>query len=245
MQRYKLTIEYDGTGLVGWQRQENGQSVQAILEAALYDYCQESILTYASGRTDAGVHARGQVVHCDLPSNRSAYSVMHGLNHHLDGKPVVVLSAETVSQDFHARFSAVKRHYRYLIVNRSAPLCLQKKRCWHVKAPLNIEQMQQAADLLTGHHDFSSFRAAECQAKSPVKTIESIHIAKRGDNVMITVSAPSFLHHMIRNIAGTLVDVGKGKTTADGIPQILAAKNRCAAGPTAPAWGLYFIKVDY
>ncbi len=253
MKRYKLTIEYDGTHTLGWQRQLNEHkqskrqrvSVQHQLEQAIYAYCQERVTVQGSGRTDAGVHARGQVAHVDIEAERSTYSIMRGLNHHLDGGNAVVLAVEEAAPDFHARFDATQRRYLYRIINRSAPLRLEEGRCWHVSRQLDAKAMHDAGQLLVGTHDFSSFRAAECQAQSPVKSIDSITVASHGRELHITIEARSFLHHQVRNIAGALVWVGTGKWNEADLQRVLAAKDRNQSAPTAPACGLYLMEVVY
>lgn len=245
MPRFKCIIEYDGTGLAGWQRQPDQPTVQGHLETALRRITGESVEIHASGRTDAGVHARGQVIHFDVEEIEDADKLMGSINFFLRPNAIVIVSIEEVDEDFHARFSAKMRHYCYHIINRRAPLVLDRKRAWHVAVPLDIQAMQEAASYLEGHHDFSSFRDAECQAKSPEKTLTSLTLTKEGELLSIHASAPSFLHHMVRNLTGTLKYVGEGRFTPGEVKQILAAKHRPAAGPTAPAEGLYFMKVEY
>ncbi len=245
MIRFKTTIEYFGKGLVGWQAQDVGISVQSILQEALYKLSQEKPEIIASGRTDAGVHALGQVVHFDLEKDFTAYNVQQGLNSYLHETPVSVVSAEEVDENFHARFSALKRYYRYIILNRKTPSALERDRAWHVPKILDIESMKEAARYLVGQHDFTSFRASECQSKNPVKTMDSVEVTKSGDFLYFDISARSFLHHQVRNIVGTLKQVGEGKTKPEEIKNILEARNRSAAGETAPAYGLYFMKVEY
>lgn len=245
MQRFKLTIEYDGTGLAGWQKQENAPSVQGYLEEALLRFTGLPLSTIAAGRTDAGVHARGQVVHVDFSKEYPLHTITNALNFHLKPHPIAVLQAEAVSDTFHARFSALKRAYTYRIINRNARLALEYLRAWQIHTDLSIERMQEGAQYLLGKHDFTSFRAVACQAASPVKTLESIHCEQYENEILVHVTAPSFLHHMVRNIVGTLVMVGTGKWEPSHIEQILLAKNRAKAGPTAPAYGLYFMKAVY
>ncbi len=245
MPRYKLTLEYDGAGLVGWQRQDNGPSVQEALESAVMGFCGDIVVAVAAGRTDAGVHARGQVAHIDLSRDHAPDTVRDALNAHFRPTPIAVLSAEPVGEDFHARFSATKRHYRYRIVNRRAPLTVERGRAWLVQKPLDVAAMQAGADALIGRHDFSSFRAAECQAKSPVKTLDVLDVARDGEDITVTASARSFLHRQVRNLVGSLVLVGEGKWRAGDMARVLAARDRATAGPTAPAEGLYLTRVDY
>lgn len=245
MPRYKLVLEYDGTGFVGWQRQDNGYSVQQALEEAIAGFCGETVNVFAAGRTDSGVHALGQVAHVDLMREAEADTVRDALNFHLKPAPVAVLSAERVGEDFHARFSAGERRYLYRIVNRRAPLTVERDRAWWVSVPLDADAMHEAAQVLVGRHDFSSFRAAECQAKSPDKTLDVLDVHREGDLVLVTARARSFLHHQVRNMVGTLKLVGEGKWTADDVAAALAACDRSAAGPTAPACGLYLTGVVY
>lgn len=245
MPRYKLTLEYDGTDYVGFQRQDSGPSIQAALEMAAERLCQQTVIVFAAGRTDAGVHATGQVVHFDLPKAYPPDTVRDALNAHLRPQPIAILHAEAVSETFHARFAATRRTYRYIIVNRTAPLALAVLRAWHVRHPLNIAAMNAAAAHVLGHHDFSSFRATQCQAKSPHKTLDHLALHRDGERVVLAAHARSFLHHQVRNLTGTLVQVGLGRLDADALPAILAARDRAAAGPTAPACGLYLTGVAY
>jgi tRNA pseudouridine38-40 synthase len=245
MPRYKLLIEYDGTPFVGWQRQAAGRSVQAAIEAAVAGFCGETARVGGAGRTDAGVHALGQVAHLDLTREWPADTVRDALNAHLRPHPIAVLAAEAVVADFDARFSARRRHYRYLIVNRRAPLTLEAGRAWRIPQPLDDAAMRDAAARLVGRHDFTTFRAAECQAKSPVKTVDRVTVARSGDRVTIEVSARSFLHHQVRSFAGSLVEVGTGKWTAEDLAAALDARDRAACGPVAPPEGLYLVAVDY
>ncbi|MFY9989635.1 MAG: tRNA pseudouridine(38-40) synthase TruA [Rhodoplanes sp.] len=245
MPRYKLVIEYDGAPFVGWQVQENGVSVQATLEAAVAAVCGESISVRGAGRTDAGVHALGQVAHLDLTREWDADTVRDAINAHLKPHPIAVLSAEIVAATFDARFSALKRHYLYRIVNRRAPLALEAARAWRVARPLDAEAMHAAAQNLVGRHDFTTFRAAECQAKSPVKTLDRLDVERSGEHVRIHASARSFLHHQVRSMVGSLALVGEGKWSPDDLARALEARDRKACGPVAPPDGLYLVGVDY
>jgi len=245
MPRYRLTLEYDGRAFVGWQRQDNGPSVQAALEAAIEKFCGERVTAYAAGRTDSGVHARGQVVHFDLAKDAPIDTVRDALNAHLRPAPVAVLEAAVADVQFHARFSAVERRYLYRIVNRRAPLALDLGRAWHIAFPLNAEAMHDAAQLLVGQHDFTSFRAAECQAKSPVKTLDALDVVRDGDEIRVYARARSFLHHQVRNMVGTLKLVGEGKWSIADVGAALDARDRAKGGPTAPAEGLYLVAVRY
>jgi tRNA pseudouridine38-40 synthase len=245
MPRYKLTLEYDGRPFRGWQRQSDGGSVQQALEDAVRGFCGEEVQVVAAGRTDAGVHATGQVAHLDMARSVTPETLRNALNHHLRPHPIAVLAATAVPDDFHARFSATARHYLYGIVNRRAPLTLEAGRAWQVPIPLDAEIMHEAAQRLIGRHDFTSFRSAFCQAKSPVKTLDRLTIRRLGDRIEITALARSFLHHQVRNMVGTLKLVGEGRLPVSHVEAVLAARDRAAAGPTAPACGLYLMSVDY
>jgi len=245
MPRYKLTLEYDGGPFRGWQRQQNGPSVQQALEEAAEALTGEAVAITGAGRTDAGVHATGQVAHLYLEREFGLDVLRNALNHHLRPAPIVVLEAGLVADDFHARFSATSRRYLYRIVNRRAPLALDAGRAWFVPHRLDAEVMHEAAELLVGEHDFTSFRSALCQAKSPQKTLRRLSVERNGDEIEIAVEARSFLHHQVRNMVGTLKLVGDGKWSVERIGTVLAARNRAAAGPTAPACGLYLIEVGY
>ncbi|MCZ6840252.1 MAG: tRNA pseudouridine(38-40) synthase TruA [Alphaproteobacteria bacterium] len=245
MTRYKLTLEYDGTPFVGWQRQDNGPSVQAEVEAAVEAFCGTPVSVYGAGRTDAGVHAMGQVAHCDIERETDADTVRDALNHYLRKVPVTILSADPVDDAFHARFSAVRRHYHYRILNRRPPPAIERDKVWWFPKTVDAAAMQAAAQVLVGHHDFSSFRAASCQAKSPVKTLDQLDVSRNGTEISVTAVARSFLHHQVRNMVGTLMWVGTGKWTVADVRAALAACDRTAAGPTAPPEGLYLVQVDY
>ena len=245
MPRYKLVIEYDGAPFVGWQVQDNGPSVQGALEAAVLAFCGESASVRGAGRTDAGVHALGQVAHLDLTRDWDTDTVRDAINAHLKPHPIAVLSAEIAPVAFDARFSALKRHYLYRIVNRRAPLALDAARAWRVARPLDAEAMHEAAQRLVGRHDFTTFRAAECQAKSPVKTLDQLDVHRSGEEVRIRASARSFLHHQVRSMVGSLALVGEGKWRADDLSNALEARDRKACGPVAPPDGLYLVGVDY
>lgn len=243
--RWKLTVEYDGRPYVGWQRQDNGPSVQQELEEAIARLSAETVSTTAAGRTDAGVHALGQVVHFDLEKPFQPDRIRDGLNFHLGGRGIAILLAEPVDESFSARMSAKARAYVYRIVNRRAPLTVERGLAWHVRHPLDAGAMHDAAQVLVGQHDFTSFRASLCQAKSPVRTLDRLDVVRDGDAIRIHAGARSFLHHQVRNMVGTLEMVGRGKWTAADVARALEARNRSAAGPTCPPDGLYFAHVVY
>ena len=245
MKRFFITIEYDGTGLVGWQRQEEGASVQGYLEQAAKALTGRDTIVQGSGRTDAGVHATGQVAHLDVPEKFDEKAVMRGLNAKLASKQVRVLSAKQVDDQSHARFSAKRRSYCYRILNRPIASALHRDYMWHVPYPLDCNAMRAGAQHLIGVHDFSSFRASACQAKSPVRSIERIDIIEIGEEIQIQVSAISFLHNQVRNITGTLVQVGRGKWHADDVKTALEAKDRAKGGPAAPPHGLYLTDIAF
>jgi tRNA pseudouridine38-40 synthase len=245
MPRYKLTIEYDGTPFVGWQIQHNGLSVQRVLIDAMRAFCGEAVAIQGAGRTDAGVHALGQVAHVDFAKSWDADTVRDAMNFHLRPHPVAVLAVEVVPDDFDARFSARQRRYLYRIANRRPDLALDRLRAWRVPRPLDIAAMHAAAQRLIGKHDFTTFRAAECQAKSPVKTLDRLDVERVGDEVRIHAQARSFLHHQVRSMVGSLVLAGDGKWTADDLAAVLAARDRAKCGPVAPPDGLYLVRVDY
>ncbi|MFA7188271.1 MAG: tRNA pseudouridine(38-40) synthase TruA [Alphaproteobacteria bacterium] len=242
MTRYKLTLEYDGTDLIGWQENRQGASVQSLVKGAIKSFCQMDVDVVAAGRTDAGVHAYAMVAHADLPES-DPETIKRALNFYLNDSPVSILDCKNVFDDFHARFSCTHRNYRYIILNRSAKPALDINRVWWIPQKLDIDAMQNAAEKLMGNHDFTSFRASECQAKSPIKTLDMVKIKTDGEMIFIDFSARSFLHHQVRNMVGTLVEIGLGKLL--DIDEIFAVKNRSSAGPTAPATGLYFVSANY
>jgi tRNA pseudouridine38-40 synthase len=245
MPRYKLTIEYDGTPFVGWQIQDNGPSVQGALIEAIAAFSGERVAVNGAGRTDAGVHAVGQVAHIDLAKDWETDVVRDAINAHLRPNPIAILAVDIVADNFDARFSAVKRHYFYRIVARRADLALDRHRAWRVPRPLDAMAMHAAAQRLIGLHDFTTFRATECQAKSPMKTLERLDVVALDDETRVFASARSFLHHQVRSMVGSLAQVGDGKWNADDISRILEARDRTICGPVAPAEGLYLAKVDY
>jgi tRNA pseudouridine38-40 synthase len=245
MPRYKLTIEYDGAPFCGWQIQADQITVQGVLTAAIEALSGDKTLVQGAGRTDAGVHARAQVAHVDLTKEWDTDTVRDALNAHLRPHPVAILAAEQVTGDFNARTSAIKRHYLYRIINRRPDLTLEAGRAWRVPRPLDVAAMHAAAQRLAGKHDFTTFRSTECQAKSPVKTLDVLRVERNGEEIHITAVARSFLHNQVRSMVGSLVAVGEGKWSADDLAGALAARDRTACGPVAPPDGLYLMRVDY
>jgi tRNA pseudouridine38-40 synthase len=245
MPRYKILIEYDGTPFAGWQFQADAVTVQGELEIAIGKLTGEKVAIQGAGRTDAGVHALGQVAHFDLAKSIETDTIRDGLNAHLRPHPIAVLSAENVPDGFNARMSATKRHYLYRIVNRRSDLTLDRLRAWRLPRQLDARAMHEAAQRLVGHHDFTTFRSTECQAKSPMRTLDALDVTRDGDNVTIEVSARSFLHNQVRSMVGSLALVGDAKWTADELAAALAARDRTACGQVAPPEGLYLVRVDY
>lgn len=247
MARFKLIVEYDGIGIHGWQRQDDVSTGQGFLEKAIQQFSGETVTVHCAGRTDAGVHARGQVVHFDLHHKSfTAFRVMEALNFYLRDTQLAVLEAKETTEDFHARFSATGRRYLYRIINRRAPLAIDANRAWQVSEKLDVEAMQDATQELLGHHDFSSFRDSECQAKSPMRTLDELRIERIGEEELhIHAASRSFLHHQVRIMVGSLYLVGKGKWTRADLATARDARTRHAGGPTAPAYGLYLTKVLY
>ncbi|MFT3673400.1 tRNA pseudouridine(38-40) synthase TruA [Aestuariivirga sp.] len=245
MPRYKLTIEYDGTGFFGWQMQADQATVQGVLEKALQHIHGVPVLVQGAGRTDTGVHAIEQVAHVDLPKSWDPFVLRNAINGNVRPHPVSVLEAEEVGEDFHARFSAVKRSYLYRILNRRAPPSLDLDRVWHVPVEMDAEAMHEAAQYLVGKHDFTTFRAADCQAQSPVKTLDRFDVARYGEEIEIRAEARSFLHHQVRSMVGSLKYVGEGKWQPIKLKKALEAKNRAACGVVAPPHGLYLVSVGY
>ncbi|MBT3917592.1 MAG: tRNA pseudouridine(38-40) synthase TruA [Rhodospirillaceae bacterium] len=245
MQRYKLKIEYDGSGFVGWQRQKNGLGVQQCMEEAVANFCGEQVTIFAAGRTDTGVHALGQVAHIDIEKATTADKVRDALNHHLKDVAISVLSAEAVDNDFHARFSALQRAYVYRIIARRSPLTIERGRAWWVPVKLDAETMHEASQILLGKHDFSTFRAANCQSDSPLKTLDDIRVESEDEEIRIHARARSFLYHQVRNFAGSLKYVGEGRWTVAEFKTAFEAADRTKGGPTAPPEGLYFTEVIY
>ena len=245
MPRYRITIEYDGTAFVGWQRQETGLGVQQVLEDAILGFCSETVSVQGAGRTDAGVHALGQIAHFDLHRDWKTDTVRDAINNLVRPHRVSILKAEVVAPQFNARFDATQRGYLYRITNRRAPLALNREFCWWVPVTLDADIMHEAAQRLLGKHDFSTFRATNCQASSAIKTLDLLTVVRSGDEICITARARSFLYHQVRNIVGTLKQVGEGKWTTDDLVHALEAKDRRTGGPTAPAHALYLTDVCY
>ena len=245
MTRYKVIIEYDGGPFVGWQRQDNGATVQGVLEQALLAFTGETVVVKGAGRTDSGVHALGQVAHFDLATERAADTIRDALNAHLRPNPVAILSAESVAADFDARFSARRRHYLYRLTDRRAPPVIARGRVWWVNQPLSETAMHEAAQALVGNHDFTTFRSADCQAKSPVKTLDRLDVTREDGEILVRATARSFLHNQVRSMVGALKKVGEGKWPVAAVGEALEAKDRARSGPVAPPDGLYLVAVDY
>jgi tRNA pseudouridine38-40 synthase len=245
MPRYKLTVEYDGRPFAGWQIQADQLTVQGLLTAAVEALSGDKTLVQGAGRTDAGVHARAQVAHADLSKEWDTDTIRDALNAHLRPHPIAILAAERAADDFNARTSAIRRHYLYRIINRRADLTLEAGRAWRVPRPLDAAAMHKAAQRLIGKHDFTTFRSTECQAKSPVKTLDILKVERSGEDVYVTAVARSFLHNQVRSMVGSLVPVGEGKWSPDDLAKALEARDRAACGPVAPPDGLYLMKVDY
>tara|TARA_B100001123_G_scaffold175199_1_gene201158 strand:- start:5 stop:742 length:738 start_codon:yes stop_codon:yes gene_type:complete len=245
MQRYKLTLEYDGTPFVGWQFQKNGQSVQEILQNAIFNFSKERVTVTGAGRTDSGVHALTQVAHFDLKKKIKKKNFLPGINQHIGNQPVTVLKIDRTNKKFHARFSAKKRTYLYLIINRQSPLTLQKNKAWHIRKRLNIKAMKKGAKLLLGTHDFSTYRAASCGAKSPVRTMEKILIKKDKDKISLQFISRSFLQQQVRSMVGCIKYLGEGKWSIDKFKNAFKLKKRSKCAPPAPACGLYLKNITY
>ncbi len=243
--RYRVLIEYFGIGFKGWQKQKDQSTIQGEIEIAIFRFSNESVEVYGAGRTDAGVHALGQVAHFDLKQEFESHVVQNAINHHLGKNMISILSCETATEDFHARFSAIGKRYRYDILNRKAPAAILKDRVWHIPRELDIENMKAASEYLIGTHDFTSFRNVHCQSKSPIRTIDKITITKNEEIISIEVAGQSFLHNQIRIIVGTLVRVGLGSIIKERVLQILEARDRQQAAETAPPFGLYLLEVMY
>jgi tRNA pseudouridine38-40 synthase len=245
MPRYKLVVEYDGTPFVGWQAQSNGRGVQDVVEAAIKRFSGETLRVQCAGRTDTGVHATGQVIHLDLAKDWRTDTVRDAINAHVKPELVTILSAEIVPESFNARTSARRRHYLYRIVNRRALPALDRLRAWHVPWQLDAGLMHEAAQLLVGHHDFTTFRSSDCQANSPLRTLDTFDVARDGDEIRIRASARSFLHHQVRSMVGTIALAGAGRWPVAEVGRALEARSRPACGPLAPPHGLYFVRVEY
>ena len=245
MAKYKIIVEYDGTDFVGWQKQENGPSIQSSLEDAIKKITSETVNVFGAGRTDSGVHAKGQVAHFELSKNIPLDNIRDGINQHLRPLPIAILDVKEVDDDFHARFSAKLRTYEYLIINRRAPLTFNKKLAWGVFKKLNMDAMKEAASIFVGKHDFNAFRSVDCQSSSTIKTVQSCSIETNDQHIKLNVSAKSFLHSQVRIMIGTLVEVGKEKFNSSDVKEIIKSRDRSQAGATAPAHGLYLLKVEY
>lgn len=245
MPRYKVILEFDGGPFVGWQQQANGRAVQQALEEAIFKFTGEKTAAFSAGRTDAGVHALAMPAHFDLEKPRAPDVVRDALNFHLKPEPVVVLEASEVAADFHTRFSAIQRRYRYRIANRRAPLTLDIGRAWRLGAPIDAGAMHEAAQVLIGRHDFTTFRASTCQADTPVKTLNSISVFRAGEDVLIETAARSFLHHQVRSMAGSLAEVGMGRWSTADFADAFRAADRTRCAQVAPPEGLYFVGADY
>tara|TARA_B110000438_G_C15763278_1_gene628321 strand:- start:861 stop:1598 length:738 start_codon:yes stop_codon:yes gene_type:complete len=245
MQRYKVKIEYDGTSLVGWQFQKNGLSIQEVLQKAIFNLSREKVVVTGAGRTDSGVHALAQVAHFDLKKKIENKKLLSGINQKIENKPIIVLKIDKVSKKFHARFSAKKRTYIYLIINRQSPLALQKNKAWHIRKKLDIEKMKKGTKLLLGTHDFSTFRASSCGAKSPVKTMEKVSIKKKKNKIVLSFTSKSFLQQQVRSMVGCIKCLGDGKWNIEEFKKSFESKKRIECAPPAPACGLYLKNIKY
>ena len=245
MQRYKIKIEYDGTPFVGWQFQKNGQSVQEVLQKAIFNFSKENVIVTGAGRTDSGVHALAQIAHFDLKKKIQKKNLLPAINQNISNKSVTVLKINRVNKTFHARHDAQKRTYEYLIVNRQSPLALQKNKAWHIRKKLDIKAMKKGSKLLLGTHDFSTYRSASCGAKSPVRTIEKILIKKNKDKISLQFTSRSFLQQQVRSMVGCIKYLGEGKWSIDKFKNTFKSKKRSACAPPAPACGLYLKNIIY
>ena len=244
--RYKIIIEYDGTPFVGWQKQENGRSIQESIESAIKKIFEEEVVIFGAGRTDAGVHAIGQTAHFDIKKKSfDTYVIKNALNDHLRPLPISILDVEEVDNNFHARFDAIQRKYLYRIINRKSPLTIEKGRAWQVHKSLSVEPMKKCIPLIEGKHDFTTFRSANCQSESPIKTIDEVKITQSDENIYFGISAKSFLHHQVRSLVGSLKMVGDGSWSIQDFDNALKSKNRSKCGALAPSEGLYFMEVKY
>ena len=245
MYRYKIKIEYDGTSFVGWQFQNNGLSVQKVLQDAIFSFLQEKVIITAAGRTDSGVHALTQVAHFDLKNKIKKKNFIRGVNQHIGNKLVTILNIKKVKNKFHARFDAKKRTYEYIIVNRQSPLALEKNKAWHIRKKLNIKAMKKGIKLLKGTHDFSTFRSSSCQAKSPIKTLKKASVKKKGDKIILKFTSKSFLQQQVRSMVGCIKYLGDEKWNLDDFRNSFKSKNRIKCAPPAPPYGLYLKKISY
>jgi tRNA pseudouridine38-40 synthase len=245
MQRYKLKIEYDGTPFVGWQFQKNGLSIQEVLQKAIFNLSKEKVIVTGAGRTDSGVHALEQIAHFDLEKKIEKKFFLPGLNQHIGNKPITILKINRINKKFHSRFDAKKRTYLYIIINRQSPLALQKNKAWHIRNKLNVKAMKKGAKLLLGTHDFSTFRASSCGAKSPIKTMEKISIKKNKDRITLNFTSKSFLQQQVRSMVGCIKYLGAGKWNIDEFKKSFKSKNRLKCAPPAPACGLYLKNIKY
>ena len=245
MQRYKIKIEYEGTPFVGWQFQKNGQSVQEILQKAIFNFSNEKVIVTGAGRTDSGVHALAQIAHFDLKKKIKKKNLLPAINQNIGNKPVTVLKINKAKKDFHARFHAKKRTYQYTIINRQSPLALQKNKAWHIRKKLDVKAMKKGAKLLLGTHDFSTFRASSCGAKSPIKTMKKISIKKKKDKIILKFTSKSFLQQQVRSMVGCIKYLGEGKWNLRDFQKSFKSKNRLKCAPPAPACGLYLTNIKY
>ena len=245
MQRYKIKIEYEGTPFVGWQFQKNGQSIQEVLQKAIFNFSNEKVIVIGAGRTDSGVHALAQTAHFDLKKNMQKKNILSAINQNIGKKPVTILKVNKANKNFHARYDAKRRTYRYLIINRQSPLALQKNKAWHIRKRLDLLSMKKGAKLLLGTHDFSTFRASSCGAKSPIKTMEKISIKKNKDKITLQFTSKSFLQQQVRSMAGCLKYLGESKWNLKDFVKSFKSKNRLKCAPPAPACGLYLVKIEY
>ena len=245
MQRYKIKIEYEGTPFVGWQFQKNGKSIQEVLQKAIFNFSREKVVVTGAGRTDSGVHALAQVAHFDLKKKIKRKSLLPAINQNIGNKPVTVLKINKANKKFHARFDAKKRTYQYIIINRQSPLTLQKNKAWHIRKKLDVKAMKKGAKLLLGTHNFSTYRASSCGAKSPIKTMEKISIKKNKDKITLKFTSKSFLQQQVRSMVGCIKYLGEGKWNIDYFERSFRSKNRKNCAPPAPACGLYLKNIFY
>ena len=245
MQRYKIKIEYEGTPFVGWQFQKNGQSIQEVLQKAIFNFSNEKVTVTGAGRTDSGVHALAQTAHFDLKKKMQKKNILSAINQNIGKKPVTILKVNKANKNFHARYDAKRRTYQYLIINRQSPLALQKNKAWHIRKRLDLLSMKKGAKLLLGTHDFSTFRASSCGAKSPIKTMEKISIKKNKDKITLQFTSKSFLQQQVRSMVGCLKYLGESKWNLKDFVKSFKSKNRLKCAPPAPACGLYLVKIEY